>query len=204
MHPLLHHVLCRVFWWNIKSPRWLCPARAHIWCPVTSGFSLNSNHFWNRRDFRPLMRFRKMWWGSWWRLRELCEAPRCLLWRGRKHHCCMYSVLYLVSSSVNVSIFHITWLDTLKDSSSFKPHKNNKNCKVVILIPYCTGAHRIKVICPVSGRQVEVKLRQELRSHDVKSSALCICVIQEKLRFWKRFIDMFKDTWLLGSRTQTD
>ena len=25
MHPLLHHVLCRVFWWSVKSPRWLNP-----------------------------------------------------------------------------------------------------------------------------------------------------------------------------------
>ena len=23
--PLVHHVLCRVFWWNITSPRWLSP-----------------------------------------------------------------------------------------------------------------------------------------------------------------------------------
>ena len=34
-----------------------------------------------KRDFRPLMGFRKIWQGSWWRLGELCEGPRCLLWR---------------------------------------------------------------------------------------------------------------------------
>ena len=38
------------------------------------------------------MRFREIRWGSWWRLRELCEAPRCLLWRGLRHHCPMYNV----------------------------------------------------------------------------------------------------------------
>ena len=35
------------------------------------------------------------------------------LWRGRRYNCPMYNFfVYLLSSSVNVSIFHITWLDT--------------------------------------------------------------------------------------------
>ena len=25
MHSLMHHISCREFWWNIKSPRWLSP-----------------------------------------------------------------------------------------------------------------------------------------------------------------------------------
>ena len=37
-------------------------------------------------------RFQKRWQSSWWHLRELCEVPRCLLWRGLRHHCPMYSV----------------------------------------------------------------------------------------------------------------
>ena len=41
------------------------------------------NHLWKGRDFRPLMRFRKIPLGSCWRLGELCEVPRHLLWRGR-------------------------------------------------------------------------------------------------------------------------
>ena len=55
--------------------------------------------FWKGGDFRPLMRFRKIWWGSWWQLRELCEVPRCLLGRGLRCHCPMYNVsciLYLL------------------------------------------------------------------------------------------------------------
>ena len=39
------------------------------------------------RDFRPSLRFRKIWRGSWWRL-----VPRYLLWRGLRRHCPMYSV----------------------------------------------------------------------------------------------------------------
>ena len=41
MHLLMHQVLCRVFWWNIKSPRWLSFPTAQIRHPVTSGFSQN-------------------------------------------------------------------------------------------------------------------------------------------------------------------
>ena len=44
------------------------------------------------RDFRPLMRFRKIQQGSWWLLREPCEVSRCLLWRGLRYHCPMYNV----------------------------------------------------------------------------------------------------------------
>ena len=47
--------------------------------------------------------------GSWWWLGELCEVPRCLLWRGLRHLSYVQCFLYLVSS-INVSNFHITWL----------------------------------------------------------------------------------------------
>ena len=36
---------CAVFWWNIKSPRWLSPTTAQVWHPVTSGFSQNKVTF---------------------------------------------------------------------------------------------------------------------------------------------------------------
>ena len=77
---------------NIKSPSDSIPPTAQIWLSVTSGLSQNWNHLWQGRDFRPLMRFRKISWGSWWRLGELCEVPRCLLWRGLRHHCPTYSI----------------------------------------------------------------------------------------------------------------
>ena len=41
IRPHMHHVLCRVFWQNIKSPRWLKPPIAQIRCSVTSSFSQN-------------------------------------------------------------------------------------------------------------------------------------------------------------------
>ena len=58
------------------------------------------------------MRFRKIQWSSWWWLGELREVPRCLLWRWLRHHWSCVHFLYLVSSSTNVCIFHITCLDT--------------------------------------------------------------------------------------------
>ena len=36
---LMYHLWCRVFWQNIKSPRWLSPPTAQVWRPATSGFS---------------------------------------------------------------------------------------------------------------------------------------------------------------------
>ena len=93
MNPHIHHVLWRVFLWNIKSPRWLSPPIAQLWHTAISGFSQNWNHLWNARDFRPSMRFRKIWQSSWWWLGEMCEISRCLLWRQVGHPCPMYNVV---------------------------------------------------------------------------------------------------------------
>ena len=80
---LMHQVLCRDFWQNIKSPRWLSLLTAQIW---------SQNHLWKGRDFRPSVRFRKIGQGSWRQLGELCEVLRCLLWRGLRCHYPMYNV----------------------------------------------------------------------------------------------------------------
>ena len=69
------------FWQSIKSPRIFSPPTTQIWCPVTSGFSKNLNHLWKGKDFRPSVKFRKIQWGSWWQLGELCEVRSYLLWR---------------------------------------------------------------------------------------------------------------------------
>ena len=57
--------LVQSFWWNIRSPRWLSPTTPQIWHPVNSDFSHTQNHLWKGGDFKPLMRFRKIEWGSW-------------------------------------------------------------------------------------------------------------------------------------------
>ena len=51
------------------------------------------------KRFRTIDELQENMTGSWWQLGELCEVPRCLLWRGLRHHCPMYNVsciLYLL------------------------------------------------------------------------------------------------------------
>ena len=49
---------------------------------------------------------------QWKRWCENCEVPRCLVWRIEVSLSYVQYFLYLLSSSINVSIFHIKWLDT--------------------------------------------------------------------------------------------
>ena len=72
------------------------------------------------------MRFRKIWWGSWWRLHkrfcrvfwaveerlgELCKVPTLKGIEVSLSY--IQCFLHFVYSSINVSIFHSTWLDIL-------------------------------------------------------------------------------------------
>ena len=59
--------------------------------------------------FRPSMRFTKI---RWCRLAELCEVPRYLPKGTEVSLSYVQSFLNLVSCSINVSSFHIPWLDT--------------------------------------------------------------------------------------------
>ena len=68
--PLRHNISYRVFCQNIEAPRGLRPPTAQIWHHATSGSSQNWNHLWKGNDFRPWMRFRKIWQGSWWRFQQ--------------------------------------------------------------------------------------------------------------------------------------
>ena len=112
---LMYQVSRRVFRWNIKSPRWLSPSTAQIWQPAISGFSQNyktkitfeneeiSEHQWDSGKWKydgPADGYRENWVRSHgayfegdWGITVPCT-------------------MFLVSSSINVSLFHITWLDT--------------------------------------------------------------------------------------------
>ena len=41
---------------------------------------------------------------------ELCEVPRCLIWKWLRCHCLIYNVSYIFFNKC--LYFHITWLDT--------------------------------------------------------------------------------------------
>ena len=49
--------------------------------------------------FQALHEIQEIRWGSWWWLEEMCEVPRCLLWRGLSHHCSVYSVSCILVSA---------------------------------------------------------------------------------------------------------
>ena len=82
---------CAVFWWNIKSPRWLSPPTAQIWCPATSGFSRNKSPLKGKR-FQTIDEIQENTLGQLMVMRKLCEVPRCLLWRRLRHHCPVYNI----------------------------------------------------------------------------------------------------------------
>ena len=71
------------------------PPTAQIWYPFDFWLFPKLKSPLKGKSFRPLMRFRKIRQGSWWRLGELCEVPKCILWRGWRCYCPMYNVSYI-------------------------------------------------------------------------------------------------------------
>ena len=120
MHPLMCHVSCKVFWQNIKSPRWQ---------PLYSS-DLAAGDLWffpklklplKGKRFQTIDEFRKILWSSWWQfnkgfcrvfwtvkeiLGELCGVPKLpTLKRTEAPLSYVQIFLYLVSSSINVSYY---------------------------------------------------------------------------------------------------
>ena len=100
---LMHHVSCRVFWQNIKSPKWfslpyspgLAPCDFWLFsklkekrCQTIDEIQENT-----MGQLMAIGRSQGAYFEGDWGVTVLCT-------------------LYLVSFSVNVSTFHITWLDT--------------------------------------------------------------------------------------------
>ena len=87
---------CAVFWWNIRSPRWLSTTYSpdlvlyDSWLFPKLKSSLKGKTFQTVYETQENMR------GSWWWLGELCEVPRCLFGRGLQHHCPIYNVLCIL------------------------------------------------------------------------------------------------------------
>ena len=98
-----HHVACRVFWWNIKSLRWLNPLQPSFGALRLLAFPKPKTTF-ERKEISDC------WWdsekynratdGNWERT---CEAQRCLLWGGLQCHCPVYNVL--VSCIFNTCLY---------------------------------------------------------------------------------------------------
>ena len=88
-----YHV--RSFFVNIKSPRWLSPPTAQIWCPATSGFFQKLKSPLKGKRFQTVNKIQESMMGQLMaidRTVQLGIIARCLLWRGLKCHCPMYNV----------------------------------------------------------------------------------------------------------------
>ena len=91
MCPLLHHVLCRGFGGTSNHPCDSVPLQPRFCTPRLLAFPKTKITF-EREEISDQIGFRKIWWGSWQCLGELCEVPRCPLWRRLRHHCPVYNV----------------------------------------------------------------------------------------------------------------
>ena len=112
MSPLMHHVLCRVFWQNIKSPRWLKPLQPRFGSLWLLAFPKTKITF-EREDISYCRWDSGKYDGTADSDWENCVGVKVpTLKETEASLAYAQCFLYLVSSSVNVSIFHSTWLDT--------------------------------------------------------------------------------------------
>ena len=100
VHPLMHHILCRVFWQNIKPPKWLSPpqlAPCNFWFFPKLKSPLKGKRFHTVDEIqenttRHLMAIRKTMWG-----------PKVPTLKRLRHHCpvcnisCILCILQWVS-----------------------------------------------------------------------------------------------------------
>ena len=145
--PLVHQVPCRVFWQNIKSPRWLSPPSAQIWHPVTSGFpktkiTLQGKRFQTIDEIQENTMGQLMVTGTLWG--AYFEADWGII--------VLYTMfLVLVSSSVNVSILHSVWLHTFRTGMN-RSRQPQPPRIYLILLPWLCDQISIHsdAFCPLS------------------------------------------------------
>ena len=112
-HLLVHHVSCGAFCWNIKSPRLLSPPTAQILYPETSDFSPKLKSPLRGKRFQTIDEIQENIMGQLMANGRTMWGPKVLTLKGTEASLsCVLCFLYLVSSSVNVSVFHSTWLTT--------------------------------------------------------------------------------------------
>ena len=92
---------CTVFWWNIKSPRWLSPLTAQIWYPenlVPFWLLPKLKSPWKGKRFQTVDEIQQNTTGQLMMIERIVWGPkvatRCLFWRGLRHRCPMYNVSF--------------------------------------------------------------------------------------------------------------
>ena len=108
-HLLIHHASCRVFWWNIKSPRWLiAPPTAQIWHQQLLAFPKLKLPLKGKR-FQTISKIQENTTGKLMAIGKTAWVPKVPTLKGTEVSLpYVQCFLYLLSSSINVSIFHIT------------------------------------------------------------------------------------------------
>ena len=110
--PLMHHILCGDFWQNIQPPRWQPPYSPDLepwnfWLFPKVKSPLKGKRFQTFGEIQENIMGKLMVPG------RTVWGPKVPTFKGTEESLSyVQCFLYLLSSSVNVSIFHITWLDT--------------------------------------------------------------------------------------------
>ena len=96
------------------------------------------------------MRFKKIWQGSWWQLGQLCEVPRCLLWRDWSIVvlCTIFLVYCIFFNKCLFFILHV-WIPSGQTSHiiSFHPHILYEADTIIIHISDEVTQDKDGVIC---------------------------------------------------------
>ena len=108
--PLRYHISCRGFGEPSNHPddsRSLQPRIGALWLVAFPKTTITFERVEISDEIQEnitgqLMEIGRTVWGPY--------SHRCPLWRGLRCHCPI--TMFLVSSSINTSIFHITWLNT--------------------------------------------------------------------------------------------
>ena len=111
------------------------PPVAQTWCPVTSGFSWNSNHLWKGRDFRLPVRFRETGKAGDW---ESCVRSQGACFEGD------WGVIALCSVSCvlfNKCLFRITRLSIFWTDHA---HMHTHTSTSFFLCCYCLGTEEVE------------------------------------------------------------
>ena len=112
VRPLMHHSLCTVFWQNVKSLRQSAPYIAQIDALRLLVFPKLKSPVKGKR-FQTIDEIQENTTVQLMAIRRTVWGPKAPTLKGTEASLsCVQCLFYLVPSSINISSFHIMWLDT--------------------------------------------------------------------------------------------
>ena len=110
---LMHHISCRDFWQNIKSPRWLSPKYSPDLAPCNFWVFPKLKSALIGKRFQTVNEIQENTTGQLMLIGRTVWGPKVPTLKGTEvSWSYVQCFLYLTSSLINVSIFHSTWLAT--------------------------------------------------------------------------------------------